>query len=217
MEKIAKKQSGQQKFLRDLGKVGVTITACGLIFAGAAMAYFTANGTAENVFTIYGGNNGETLDIRIDEPDWDPDADHTVLPGTELKNNPMITNTEGVDAYALMKVTIPQGTVGGTANSPLFALNQLNTGTDKQEWTSQGSWTEDGKKIEVYSYNSTIAKDESTAPLFASVSFSPLLTNAEVNALDSSLSIDIEAFSVQKDNIADAAAALALSGWVKNV
>lgn len=208
------KQQHRKKFLRDMGKVTVALAACGAAFAGAAVAYFTANGTAENTFTLYGGGGGETLAIQVEETDWDPDGDHTVLPGTELKKNPLVTNTEGVEAYAFLMVSVPLGTVDGSPDSPLFALNQLNTGTRENQWTSVESWNSNGEKHEVFAYNGTIAKGQSTSPLFNSVSFSPAITGDEVKALPETVAINVEAFSAQKSNIATAADALELSGWL---
>lgn len=208
--------ASSNKTLRDLGKVAITLIACGAVFSGAAVAYFTANGTAQNTFTIYGGGNGETLAIQVEEPAWNPDDDHTVLPGTEFAKNPRVTNIEGVDAYAFLKVSIPLGTVDGKPNSPLFFLNNLNTGTDPTQWTSMRSWEDEGAKHEVFSYNNTVAKGQSTTALFDSVRFDPAITSSDAKALDTTVAIDVDAFSVQKSGIPSAAAALELSGWTSN-
>lgn len=76
-------------------KILVTLSACLLIctmVVGGTLAYFTdVTEEKENVFTVGG------VDINLDEPGWDEDADHNIAPGVDFEKKPTITVADDSD------------------------------------------------------------------------------------------------------------------------
>ncbi|MBR5709100.1 MAG: SipW-dependent-type signal peptide-containing protein, partial [Oscillospiraceae bacterium] len=72
----------------------LTIALCVALVAalviGGSIAYFTDKTQTEtNVFTL------GKVDISLAEPKWDPEAEHTVMPGTFYDKDPTITVEDG--------------------------------------------------------------------------------------------------------------------------
>ena len=76
----------------------VAILAVGII--GGTLAYFTDTTQAEvNTFTV------GKVDINLTEPNWDKEADHTLMPGHSYDKNPTITVAQdSQDAYVFLKM-----------------------------------------------------------------------------------------------------------------
>ena len=109
---------------------------------------------------------------------------------------------------------MPAATVGGVADTPIFDLGNLNVGEGENQWTVKDTKIADGKQTVVYAYNSTVAKDASTAALFDTATLKAAMLNAEVNALAAEEDIAVDAFAIQSANLSGIDAAVAESGWI---
>ena len=66
---------------------------------GGTLAYFTDTEKVDNKFTV--GN----VDIELTESDWDSDASHNLMPGTDFKKNPTIKVKEkSQPAYVFLEM-----------------------------------------------------------------------------------------------------------------
>ena len=73
-----------------------------MAIAGASLAYFTAEDSAENVFTV--GN----VAIDLTEPNWDETGKveaEDVYPGEPLAKDPTVTNTGKNPCFGRISVT----------------------------------------------------------------------------------------------------------------
>lgn len=129
-------------------KYGKYVTLCLLVAAVAVSgvsAYFTANDTATNNFTV------NKVDVDLTEPDWDDvvkgddgelgtadDVVITATPNMTIAKDPTVTNLGNVDQFVFVKVTVPfqniitaqlDGTKNAAADIELFTWNADAAGT----------------------------------------------------------------------------------------
>jgi len=186
-----------------------TIIICGacaaLLAVGGLMAYFTDTATKVNTFTL--GEGG--LTIQVDEPTWEGDPTG-VLPGAEYDKDPMIKNTQGVNAWIVAEVKVPLGIIGGQTVE-LFNI----TGNNTADWTQIGTYSDEGSyRTYTYGYKAPVAAGASTTAIFTDVQLKDM-SEAEFEAINTTfngaLTITIDATGIQSDNtgFANAAAAWA--------
>ena len=87
--------------------------------AGATLAYFTDTDDATNTFTV--GN----VDIELEEPSWDPEDKHNIMPGAYFPKDPTITvAADSEDCYVFLDVTLNKY----KSLFPIIAMNAVADG-----------------------------------------------------------------------------------------
>ena len=176
--------------------VAVALLLCLVLLIGGISAYFTdKTETLSNTYTI--GN----IEIELTEPGWVAANAQGIMPGDVLVKDPTVQNTGSSDAYVFVKVSIPTGTVDGTADTELFTLvNSNNQDGVNAGWVQVSRTAETGKVTYVYAYSSgTELAPNGTATLFNKVRFvNP--RNAATTTLTNG-SIDVTAYAIQTNNI----------------
>jgi len=157
----------------------LSITLAVVLAIGGTLAYLaTTTEEASNVFTF-----GENIRAKLTEPNWDPDEGKNLIPGYEVKKDPMITNlsSNGVDEYAALKITFTDNkTTAGTkltdANT-LKLLNMLDITWNTTDWSLEsGTLTTNASGVvtaataeQIYVYKHALTPGQVTNPLFSSV------------------------------------------------
>ncbi len=157
-------------------KALLMVLAAALIVAasiGGTLAWLTSNDSMTNTFTV-----GD-LNIDLTETTWVANA--KIVPGVSIPKNPAVTvetGSESADVY--ISVTVP----ASLQNSKIT----FNVGS---------SWTWDAAKG-CYKYNSAVAADASTDPLFTTVKIGDL-TETEMEAIETAATNDIvvRAYAIQ--------------------
>ena len=98
------------------------------------LAYFTDTDSATNTFTV------GKVDIELTEPEWDPEEEHTLMPGTTLLKDPTITVQEdSEDCYLFVRLDmtryVPLLNAFLTDNG--YKLTDLQSHSVREEFTSQ--------------------------------------------------------------------------------
>lgn len=86
----------------------LVVALAAIAITGASLAYFTADDSAENVFTV--GN----VKIDLTEPNWDAEGAEEakeMYPGEAVKKDPTVTNTGANPCFVRVKVTFPESPV----------------------------------------------------------------------------------------------------------
>lgn len=152
-----------------------------MAIAGASLAYFTAEDSAENVFTV--GN----VAIDLTEPNWETTGKveaEDVYPGEPLAKDPTVTNTGKNPCFVRISVS----------NLDQFAEKfdgaMITYRTDYVENALGENWVlhTDG----YFYYTKVLASDEKTDALFDQIVIPFALTNNEETK-----SIDVTAYAVQ--------------------
>ena len=151
-----------------------------MAIAGASLAYFTAEDSAENVFTV--GN----VAIDLTEPKWDAtgkEEAEDVYPGEPLAKDPTVTNTGKNPCFVRISVS----------NLDQFVVEydaMITSRTDYVENALGENWKRhtDG----YFYYTKVLAAGETTDALFDQIVIPFALTNNEETK-----SIDVTAYAVQ--------------------
>lgn len=202
------------------------ITALALVVAilaiaiiGGTLAYFTDTKTATNTFTV--GN----VKIKLDEKDPNGTAEKprtetgatydSVTPGVAYAKDPTVTNTGNNDAWIRVNVTLSNAAAfkAAAAAHGVTDLATVFDGHDETKWTLAGikDTSDDTTKNTLtysYYYNSVLAKDASTGPLFTTVTVPASFTTAEMKAIGN-FTITVTADAIQEEGFTEAAAAFA--------
>ena len=190
---------------------GIAGLACALALGGT-LAYFTAADTTTNTFGVVGsGDSGKAaLAIEVTTPTWDTaDADHLVLPGVTYAHDPVVTNTEGVDAWCMLKVTAPAKADATSADDALFDL-----GTMDASWKQlKAPELVDGNWVAYYGYKDKVAETAKTSALFTTATWKSDLTADDVKGLPETVTITCDGMAIQAVGFADVDAAFAATGW----
>lgn len=188
------------------------------------LAYFTATGKATNIITA------ATLGIKINEyaNDDDPSKPENgvliaegaggtvdgvsitikkdgIVPGDIVSKIPKVENTETIDAWVRVKVTVSCTDAEGVALSADPIEINYNTGSGATQWTL-GT---DGN----YYYNGIVAPQgetgDETAQLFSTVTFD--LEDTDNTYQGATVTITLDAQAVQSGN--NGATVMAAGGW----
>ena len=152
-----------------------------MAIAGASLAYFTAEDSAENAFTV--GN----VAIDLTEPNWDETGKveaEDVYPGEPLAKDPTVTNTGKNPCFVRISVS----------NLDQFAEKfdgaMITYRTDYVENALGENWTlhTDG----YFYYTEVLAAGKTTEALFDQIVIPFALTNNE-----KTLPIEVTAYAVQ--------------------
>lgn len=179
----------------------LVISVLAMLATGTA-AYFTAEGTATNVFTTGKIDVAvvETTLIDGEEADYE-----TILDNGKLAVMPTVTVSkivkvealpECADTYIRAKVDVEIQMAEETSEPN---LDLITISFNEADWTLKDGW---------YYYNSTIKAGEKTEMLFDTVSFSKDMGNEYQNA---TATINITAQAVQAAHNGDSA--LTANGW----
>lgn len=183
--------------------------AC-VAIAGASLAYFTDKDEKTNTFTL--GN----VDIELNEPNWAaPDA---AAPGVKYDKDPTVKNIGKNDAWIRVDVTVSDAaafTAAAKAHN-ITDLAVIFAGHDEEKWTLAGDPVLDKNADTLtysYYYNTVLAVDASTEPLFTSVTIPAEFDNDEMRAVGTDFTVDITAHAIQTaDSYSTAAGAFANYG-----
>ena len=170
-----------------------------MMVVGGTLAYFTADDTATNVFTVG--------DVKIDltEPLWEANLNgasklENIYPGMAITKDPMVTNTGSNPAFVRVKVEIPTFVVETPAAEeikPLFTIGTLGA-----------NWVDGGDGY--YYYTASLASGEATSKLFEVVTLTTELdVHNGVSPVEDELNIDITAEAVQAQGFENYTAAFA--------
>lgn len=191
-------------------KIILTSLALALVLViGGIAAYLTDTTTeVKNTFTV------GKVDIDLTEPAWtaakeaNENYGKEIVPGEKFDKNPTITvANDSKDAYIFMEVTIPTGTVGGTANTELFTLLQSDGTTsapDLTKWVEVASASSGNKHVYAYGTSSAMTKvsKNGTATLFDKVQFKSAITSTEAQTLaQSDQDIKVKGYAIQADGL----------------
>ncbi|MDL2324704.1 hypothetical protein LJC61_06090 [Ruminococcaceae bacterium OttesenSCG-928-A16] len=180
-----KKTRGKRNWIILLSVVLVAALAI-----GTTLAYLSVQTDAlTNGFTFVGADpkGDNDMKAKLTETDWNEDTSgKNLVPGSEVKKNPVITNTSDVEIseWVALKITFQRGDNGeALTDAELEALLEVvsidwNT-TDWSEYDGNGAVD----ISDIYYYNTQLAQYEETSPLFRIVTISEAATNKQMDAL----------------------------------
>ena len=152
------------------------------IGVGATLAYFTAEDTAKNEFTV--GN----VKIDLTEPKWDENGSKEapeVYPGEALAKDPTVTNTGKNPCFVRIQVE-GLDCLGETENMLIKYRTNYVDGALGTDWVLHT----DG----YFYYTKVLAAGESTGALFDQIVIPAGLENGDG---ESKFDIDVTAYAVQ--------------------
>lgn len=90
-------------------KKGAIIALCmaGAIAISGAFAFLSDSDSAINRFKFTDEDGEQTVDVRIDEPNWNEDNGDKILPLDTVAKDPQVVNEGENDAYAFVTVLVP--------------------------------------------------------------------------------------------------------------
>lgn len=184
-------------------KVSVIVTAAALvalIVVGSTLAFFTSQGTVDNVVTM--GN----VKISLTEPNYKDSG--IVVPGQTIDKDPTVKNTGSNTAYIRCKIDIT-GLDGDNEDITMTRKAQLLNGIvfgSPADSGSAGNWVlADG----YYYYQEKLASNES-AVFFSSVKIPESWDN---DLADKKFHINVTAEAIQADHFTPHETAEKIDGW----
>ena len=149
------------------------LAICIAIAAAGTLAYFTAEGRAQNVITT-GSIKIEVVEQQKSDDGtltkYPSDPINNVMPGMEISKIVTIENTGKNEAWIRVSV---EKLIELNKENP--AANGVAADTELIELKLSDSWVE---KDGYYYYKNPVKAGESTAPLFSSVKFAESMGNA---------------------------------------
>ena len=200
------------------------LTLCAVLLVTASMlgtmAYLTDNKTVTNTFTV-----GQ-VKIKLDEakvtPDGKPVADaarvaensYKLIPGHTYNKDPMVTVLSGSEpSYVKMTVTFSKANELDTIFAPNGGANltSIFNGYDSTNWICKGNTKDETKNTRTYEfwYKETVGApdgDIALDALFDSITVPGTITNEQLATIEG-MTITVNAYAIQADGFADAAAA----------
>ena len=139
------------------------LALCLSLCIGGTLAYFTANGTARNVITA--GN------IKIDLIETDAEGNpfenvSGVTPGAEVDKVVTVKNTGDNPCY--VRISVDKEIQLAEGKSGEVDLSLIDIDFDTENWTLQDGF---------YYYNVVLEPNETTEPLFTTVTFNTDMDN----------------------------------------
>ena len=183
------------------------------------MAYLTSTDNVVNTFTV--GNVAIKLDEAKANPDGTlvPNADrvkensYKLLPGHTYNKDPMVTVESGSEAsYIKMTVTFTKANELDAIFAPTGAdMTSIFNGYNATNWIYKGNTkdaTNDTRTYEFW-YKETVSAptaDVALDALFDSITVPGTITNEQLETIEG-MTITVNAYAIQADGFADAAAA----------
>ncbi len=161
-----------------------------ILGVGGTLAYFTAEDSATNTFTV--GN----VKIELTEPNWEEAED--VYPGQVLPKDPKVTNVGTNPCYVRIAV---EGLDVLGKDDLLIKVGELGT-----DWVLHT----DG----YYYYTKVLEKDAATTAVFETITIPTALTNDKGEEYEASYDINVKAYAVQAQGAPDGTDTVAeIAAW----
>ena len=185
------------------------------------MAYLTAEDTVTNTFTV------GKVDIKLDEAKVNTDGslvgnadrvkanEYKLLPGHTYNKDPMVTVLSGSESsYVKMTVTFSKANELDAIFAPTGAdLTSIFNGFDAANWISKGNtkYTTANTRTYEFWYKESVGAptaDVTLDALFDSITVPGTITGEQLKTIEG-MTITVNAYAIQADGFADAAAAWA--------
>lgn len=200
------------------------LTLCAVLLVAATifgtMAYLTSTDTVTNTFTV------GKVNIKLDEAKANPDGtlvegaervkanEYKLLPGHTYNKDPMVTVLSGSESsYVKMTVTFSKANELDAIFAPDGAnLTSIFNGYDAANWIAKGNTKgADNTRTYEFWYKEAVAAptaDVALDALFDSITVPGEITNEQLATIEG-MTITVNAYAIQADGFADAAAAWA--------
>lgn len=201
------------------------LTLCAVLLVAATifgtMAYLTSTDTVTNTFTV------GKVNIKLDEAKANPDGSlvanadrvkansYKLLPGHTYSKDPMVTVLSGSESsYVKMTVTFSKANELDAIFAPDGAnLTSIFNGYDAANWIAKGNTKDATANTRTYEfwYKEAVAAptaDVALDALFDSITVPGEITNEQLATIEG-MTIAVNAYAIQADGFADAAAAWA--------
>lgn len=201
------------------------LALCAVLLVAATifgtMAYLTSTDTVTNTFTV------GKVNIKLDEAKANPDGslvanadrvkanEYKLLPGHTYNKDPMVTVLSGSESsYVKMTVTFSKANELDAIFAPDGAnLTSIFNGYDAANWTYKGNTKDAAANTRTYEfwYKEAVAApngDVALDALFDSIIVPGEITGAQLATIVD-MTITVNAYAIQADGFADAAAAWA--------
>lgn len=200
------------------------LTLCAVLLVAATifgtMAYLTSQDTVTNTFTV------GKVNIKLDEAKANPDGtlvegaervkanEYKLLPGHTYNKDPMVTVLSGSESsYVKMTVTFSKANELDAIFAPDGAnLTSIFNGYDAANWIAKGNTKgADNTRTYEFWYKEAVAAptaDVALDALFDSITVPGEITNEQLATIEG-MTITVNAYAIQADGFADAAAAWA--------
>ena len=201
------------------------LTLCAVLLVAATifgtMAYLTSQDTVTNTFTV------GKVNIKLDEAKANSDGtlvegaervkanSYKLLPGHTYSKDPMVTVLSGSESsYVKMTVTFSKADELDAIFAPDGAnLTSIFNGYDPDHWTYKGNTKDETANTRTYEfwYKEAVAAptaDVALDALFDSITVPGEITNEQLATIEG-MTITVNAYAIQADGFADAAAAWA--------
>ena len=201
------------------------LTLCAVLLVAATifgtMAYLTSTDTVTNTFTV------GKVNIKLDEAKANPDGslianadrvkanEYKLLPGHTYNKDPMVTVLNGSESsYVKMTVTFSKANELDAIFAPDGAnLTRIFGGYNASNWTYKGNTKDATANTRTYEfwYKEAVAApdgDVALDALFDSITVPGEITGAQLATIEG-MTITVNAYAIQADGFADAAAAWA--------
>ena len=186
---------------------------------GMTIAYLTSTDSVVNTFTV--GN----VRIKLDEAAANPDGSliedtprvkansYKLIPGHTYNKDPMVTVLSGSESsYIKMTVTVTKSAQLDAIFAPTGAdLTSIFDGYDAANWIYKGNTEDTTANTRTYEfwYKEAVAAptaDVALDALFDSITVPRTITNEQLATI-AGMTITVNAYAIQADGFADAAAA----------
>lgn len=182
------------KLKKKMVKAAALCGVVGIMALGGTAAYLTDYDTTVNEFTV------GKVDIALEEPSWTPDEHVDLEPSEEIEKDPQIKNTGVNDSFVYLEVSVPTAeviTADSEGNRIEKKLTELFSYSKSADWTLLESKMLNGNKVYTYCYNKVLKPDETSAPLFETMTFANIIEGQ----LDTAhLDVPIRAYAIQTVN-----------------
>lgn len=206
-------------------KKAMLMTLCAIILVVATvfgtMAYLTSDDEVVNTFTV------GKVEIKLDEAKANTDGSlvegadrvkansYKLLPGHTYNKDPMVTLLAGSEtSYVKMTVTFSKANELDAIFAPSGAnLTSIFKGYDAANWTAKGSTKDADANTRTYEfwYKEAVGAptdDVALDALFDSITVPGTITKEQLATIEG-MTITVNAYAIQADGFADAAAAWA--------
>lgn len=149
--------------------------------------------------TLYNVVSADVVNVRLTEPDWDPERASGLTPGSVVPKNPCAVNIGNHDAWIFLRLSIPIRHIAlvnvdsrrreEAGDTPLFSF------AASDGWQLIQQSVSNGAQHYVYGYKTLVKPQEQTQALFEKVTLVPYL-EGELSDKEK-LQIPLEAAAVQ--------------------
>jgi len=160
----------------------LAIALVAVLAIGGSLAYLaTLTQEIPNAFSF-----AENIKARLDEPNWDPDDAQNLIPGYEVRKDPMVTNVSNneVDEFTAIRVSFTDGDgnlLSNTATNVDYVgrlLRILDISWNTTDWELLNS-ADQGKAEQIWIYKNKLVPGETTPALFDSVTIKSVWDGSE--------------------------------------